>query len=255
MNPRIQLVELQRSWTPPDGLDRCRPRPVGLTGGGKAVLALTVALFVGALGAGIVLEITGAREAEEQRLLREQGADTEGRVTRVWRSRNDSKQPWVAYRFTAQGRTYERQAKATLQVWRNLRAGSELPVRYLPSNPVLNHPRGWQQKAMPVWIPYLVAAALIAFGWLATQAIRSQRWLLAHGRPAPALVTRHTETQHGKTIYYEFPLLSGAIAKGQSGPSSKPPTPGSTICVFYDPDNPRKNAPYPLSLVKPASLR
>jgi hypothetical protein len=128
-------------------------------------------------------------------------------------------------------------------------------VRYLPSDPAVNHPRGWQEKPMPVWIPYLVAAGLAVAGWLAMRGILSQKRLLAEGRPAPALVTRHTRTQHGKTMHYEFVLLSGAIAKGRSGPARKPPAVGSTICVLYDPENPRRNAPYPLSLVKPTWLR
>jgi hypothetical protein len=255
MDNRIRLLELQRRWTPPDGLDRSRPRPVRLTGAGKAVLRVAVALFVGALAAGIALEFVASREAEAQRLLQEQGVNTEGRITRLWRSRGEDKQPWVAYRFTAQGHVYERRAKAPLRIWRNLQVGSDLPVRYLPSNPVLNHPCDWQQKPMPAWIPYLVAAGLAVPGRLVMLGIRSQRRLLAEGRPAPALVTRHTQTQHGKTIHYEFPVLSGAIAKGRSGPTRKPPAPGATICVLYEPENPRRNAPYPLSLVKPAYLR
>lgn len=255
MDRRIQVVELQRNWTPPDKLDRSRPRPVSLTGGGKALLSLAVALFVGGLLAGIALGVTAGRQAEEQRLLREHGADTDGLVTRLWRGQGEARQPWVAYRFTVHGRTYARRAKASLRVFRNLRVGSHLAVRYFRGNPDLNYPRGSEKKPMPMWIPYVVAAALAAFGWLATLPILSQRRLLARGRPARGLVTHHTQTEHGKTIHYEFALLSGALAKGKSGPSKNPPALGGTICVLYDPENPRKNAPYPLSLARPACLR
>jgi len=255
MNPSIPLAELQWSWTPPDGLGRSRPRPVRLSAAGRALAALAVGLFVGALAAGIALGGIGGREAEQQRILLEQGADAEGRIIRLWRSRGDNKQPWVAYRFKVQARAYERSVKAPLRVWRDLRVGSDLPVRYLPSDPDFSHPRAWRQKTMPVLLPYVVAAALATLSWLVTQTIRSQRRLLAEGRAAPALVTHHTRAKEGKTIHYEFPLLSGAIRKGQSGPSKKPALVGSTICVLYDPDNPRKNAPYPLSLVTPADLR
>lgn len=255
MDNRIRLLELQRSWTPPDGLDRSRPRPVRLNGAGKALLSVAVALLVGSPVAGVALQLTVSREAQTQRLLQEQGANTEGRITRLWRSRDEDKQPWVAYGFTVQGRVYERRAKVPLRIWRNLQVGSDLPIRYLPSDPALSHPRDWQEKPMPVWIPGLVAAGQALAGGLIMRRILSQRRLLAEGRPAPALVTRHTHTQHGKIIHYEFPLLSGAIAQGRSGPAKKPPMPGSIICVLYDPENPRRNAPYPLPLVKPAYLR
>ena len=42
------------------------------------------------------------------------------------------------------------------------------------------------------------------------------------------------------------------MASGKSCASSKPPALGSVVTVVYDPDQPRRNAVYPFSLVKPA---
>lgn len=255
MDTQNRLVELQRHWSPPDGLEPSGSRAVRLTAGGKIVFALAVALFAGALAAGIALGLLASRQAEEQRLLREQGADTDGRVTRLWQHRDEGHDRWVAYQFAVRGRTYPGRAKLPRSVWASLQVGSDLPVRYLPSDPALSYPRGHESMPMPVWVPGLVAAALAAAGWLATLSIRRQRRLLARGRPAPALVTRQSRTQHGAMVYYEFPLLSGAIAKGRGGPSRTPAGIGATICVLYDPENPRKNAPYPLPLVRPVYRR
>ncbi len=90
-----------------------------------------------------------------------------------------------------------------------------------------------------------------------TWPLRRQRYLLAYGRVAPARITSHgrkMRTQHGSELgqqfFFEFPQLSGAMAKGKAGPSKKPPAIGTVIPVLYDPDNPRRNAPYPLSLYK-----
>jgi hypothetical protein len=101
---------------------------------------------------------------------------------------------------------------------------------------------------------------LVLGGFLVTLPIRGQRRLLAYGRPAPAMVTAHgkrVRTSHGSDLgvqfTYEFPLLSGAIAKGKAGPSKNPPAVDSMIPILYDSDSPRKNAPYPLSLLKLAS--
>ena len=115
---------------------------------------------------------------------------------------------------------------------------------------------------MPVWIPGIVAILLSSLGGLALIPVLRQRRLLSEGRPALAVVTRLSEEKHGshghklgKVIYYEFPLLSGATANGKTGPAKNPPTVGTTLCVLYDPEQPRRNAPYPFSLVKPVSYQ
>jgi hypothetical protein len=255
MDSRTQLAELQRRWTPPDGLELPRLRQVRWTAAGKTVFALAVVFLVGGLAAGIALEVAALGQAEEQRLLVEQGADTQGLVTKLWRSGDEGHTRWVAYRFTVQERTYPGRAKAPLRIWKNLQVGSELAVRYLPSRPALNYPRGSEPMPMPIWVPWLVAAAVSATGGLFTLPLRRQGWLLAQGRPAPAVVTRHAKTDKGTLVHYEFQTLSGSMAKGGSGPTRKPLAIGATLCVFYDPDNPRRNAPYPLPLVEPVHIR
>jgi hypothetical protein len=83
--------------------------------------------------------------------------------------------------------------------------------------------------------------------------IRGQVSLLSEARPAPAVVTHYTDAPHGtKVPHYEFPLLYGSFAKGQAAASNKPPKIGTTLCVVYDRENPRRNRPYPMALVKPA---
>ena len=74
--------------------------------------------------------------------------------------------------------------------------------------------------------------------------------LLSEGRPSPALVTRHTQVKGGKMMTYEFPLHGGGVGKGRGGTSRKPPAIGSAITIVYDRENPRRNAPYPLQMVK-----
>lgn len=255
MDSRTQLSELGRHWTPPDGLQICRSRQVRWTAAGKAVFALAVVFFVGALGAGVALGVLAGRQADQQRLLREQGMDTQGHVARLWRSGEKGETRWLAYRFTVQGRAYEGRAKVPDRIWKNLQVGKDLPVRYLPSHPAASYPFGREPKPLAMWVPLLVAASVAALGGLFMFRLRCQRWLLAEGRPALAVVTRHTKTDKGTVSHYEFLSLSGSLAKGRSGPSRKPTAIGATFCVFYDPDNPRRNAPYPLPLVEPVYLR
>lgn len=213
-------------------------------------MALAVALLVGAPHAGIGLHLQSSRQAEEQRLFREQALDGVAEVTRLWRGTGESRQPWVAYRLSVNGLSYEGQAKLGSRARRTLRVGSQIPVRYLRSDPSVSRLRDHEPEPMPVFVAYLVAGALALTAGFVLLPLRRQRSLLSEGRAAPARVTRHAKNQHGTSFDFEFASLSGAKVKGKGGPRSKPPAIGSTICVVYEPDNPRRSAPYPFSLVE-----
>jgi hypothetical protein len=240
---------MTNNWTPPDGLGYSSLRPVQLTGSGIALLVVAGAMLLGAVAAGIGLGTTARRQAKDLRLLQEQGVNTDAQITRVWRSTGKDQQHLVSYRFTVEERAYVARKKVPPRIWQDLRAGSSLPVRFLPSNPKVNHPAGWDDTPMPLWVPYLVFAVLAAIASFLTILLRNQMRLLTEGRPAPGIVTGQRRTKDGTVIRYEFVLLNGATAKGR-GQSRRPPAIGSQICVLYDPENPRRNAPYPLCLVK-----
>jgi len=250
-----EMAELQRTWTPPPELVRYE-REVQLSPQGVAIAVLAGIMILGGVAAGIALETAGNRQSEEQSLLREQGKDAEATVTRLWRARDKERRPMVAYQFETEGRTYRRSVTAPLAVWKKLAAGSPLAVRFLPSDPARNHPRDWAESTMPLWLSLLVGAMLIAVGAFLVLMLRRQLALLSEGRPAPAVVTRYSYAQHGqKNLHYEFPLMSGSVAKGRSGPKStrRLPAIGATICVIYDRENPRRNAPYPLEMARLAN--
>ena len=238
------------NWTPPDGLGYSSLRPVRLTGAGIALLVVAGAMLLGAVAAGIGLGTTARRQAHEHLLLREQGVTTDARITRLWSSTSkEDKRYWVAYRFTVQERAHEARHQVPTRIWQTLTVGSSLPVRYLPSNPKVNHPTGWDDAPMPNWVPFLVSGELAVIAVVLAMLLRRQVRLLTEGRPAPGIVTGHRRTRNGTVIRYEFQLLNGATAKGR-GQSRRPPGIGSPVCVLYDPENPRRSAPYPLTLVK-----
>lgn len=255
MEPRPSLDNLKRTFVPPAELGTSRPRNVRLTAGGQAVVAATVVLLLAAMGVGTGMYRTAVRQAGERRAMAVEGVDTSGVVTRLWRGTDKEKQPWVSYRFAADGREFEGRVRISLSRWKSLQAGSPVPVRYLLSDPSRNFAAGRPPGVLPLWAPFVVAAAFCLLGVLCVVLIQIQRRLLMEGRVAPAVVTGHAthHTSHGGTfrsMTYMFPLLSGAAAKGKSNASGKLPVIGSVICVVYDPERPRRNQPYPLSLVR-----
>jgi hypothetical protein len=239
-----------RNWKPPGRLDRSRPREVRLTGAGFALLALSVACVAAAAAASAVLLNAAGRDAEEYRLLFEEGADAEAIVTRLWRGSGESRRPFAAYSFSVGGRVYSGESRARLRIWEDLRVGSVLPVRFAVADPSLNVPRGWPRNRTPMWLGPAAGLGLAIVGVLVAFPVRSQRRLLAEGRVSRGIVTKHSRTDKGTSVEFKFLLLNGAAVNGHSRGSKTPTPPGSPVCVLYDPENPRRNALYPLTLAR-----
>ena len=231
-----------------------------LTAAGWVVRVASLSLLAAALVVFVTMSSLASRQANDRRLLAETSIETTAEVTRLWRNEGRSRQPWVAYRFTLSDRVFEREAEIRLARWRTLHVGSPLPIRFPAAYPERSLPRGWEAQAMPLWLPFLVSAAIAAGGVACLLWLNAERRLVSEGRAAPAIVTKITKhhTSHGGTyrdVRYEFPLLSGAIWSGKSRAERKPPAVGSVICVLYDPDHPRRSLPYPVRLVRPGVLR
>jgi hypothetical protein len=241
-------MNANRNWIPPDSLGYSSLRPVRLSAQGTFLACVAALLVIGAVALGIFLARTSRRQAEEQRLLAAQGVTVDAVITRQWLTDDKSQEHGVAYRFDYQGSIYTRSVGAPIGQWRDLPVGATLPVRFVPSDPTISHPVAWQSRGLPAWFPYVMGAFLAALGCLVTLPISRQTRLLAEGRPAPARVTGIRKSK-GIVVLYEFQLLDGTTAKGRSD-VRKVPAEGAVLCVLYLPDNPRRNALYPLSLVR-----
>jgi hypothetical protein len=246
-----ELAELRRDWKPPVELTVSTPREVKLRGGGIAVAILAAGLFAGAIASAALLSRVASRQADESRALRETGIVIPATVTRHWRSGDKEAQRRIAYLFEYQGRMHEGSSKTPKAIWARLEVGSPIDIRIVPGRPEVNHPAEWQRDDMPAWVPPGIAALLVAVGMFLIWLIRRQIRLLSDGRPAPAVVVGHRRVQHGQqAIKYEFALLEGGMSKGSGHPSRKPLAVGSVITVVYDRDNPKRNSPYPMEMVR-----
>jgi hypothetical protein len=236
------------NWKPPDRLGYSSSRAVCLSGQGTAIVVVIALLFVGGFVLGIFLANKNRRETQEHRLLDEQGVNVDAVITRLWRTGDKSDQPRVSYRFEYQGSVFSTSVNAPDRLWRGLKVGEPLAVRFVPSRPTISHPTDWRWRGMPFWLPYFLTAMLAGVGaLLATQLARQMR-LLAEGRPAPGRVTGIRKDK-ATTVLYEFDLPNGTKQKGRSHTRKVPPS-GEPVCVLYDPENPKRNALYPLDLVR-----
>jgi hypothetical protein len=236
-------------WTPPDGLGCSLPRPVSLTWRGNTLIALILVFVIGAPVLGIYLSGAGRRQTEEQRRLRDEGRPADATVTRAWIATTKDRRHWIAYRFEYGGRIYTHSVLASTKIWQNFPKGSTIAVRFVPSQPTISHPIAWDARPLPLWLAYSITSIVAAPALLLPIPLRRQIRLLAEGQPAPARVTRVNRTNTAILVRYEFSLPSSAMVQGRAN-ASKPPADGAPLCVLYDPENPRRNTIYPLSLVR-----
>ena len=238
------------NWQPPDGLGYSSLRPVQLTGQGYALAVIGVVFAIGALTLSVFLVNQSHREAGLREQLRREGTETSAVVTRVWREGDKEETRMVAYRFTADGREIDGRSSAPSAIWRGLKKGSPLAVRFVPGHPEISHPAGWEKSVTPIWLAFLAGGSLLLAPAIFAAMIRKQSRLLSEGRAAPGVVTGVKRSENAAFVLYEFQLLSGAVMKGRSNGGRRRPGIGSPVCVLYDRDNPRRNAVYPLCLVK-----
>jgi hypothetical protein len=255
MKLEVRKPQTQVSEIPPE-LVSSRPRPVRLTGTGRLVAGIGVLLPVAALMSGFWLQEQAVRGRALREAVDEQGISAQAVVTELTRMRGKQSRYFVRYRYVAGERLYQRRASVGRGYWANLRQGSPIVVRYLPSRPEQSWIRGYEPRGVPFWAGPVVALSLALFALAPWYTLRWQRMLLTEGRGALAQVTRSKKvrSQHGPhyVVSYEFRLLSGSVRSGRYSSTKSPPPDGATICVLYDPDRPNRSAPYPLTLVRPA---
>lgn len=241
-------------WEAPPELLHSSPRPVRLTGAGKAVAGLALALVGGALFGGMWLYDAAMRDQVQFQSREKERVSTEAEVVDLRSSRGKNARYLVIYQYRAGGQVYRKQVAVRRTEWQKLQAGSRLEVRYVPSNPELSWIPGHEPRGIPVWLVPLMSGGLALASWAIAQGIRKQRRLLSEGRPAQAQVMRserfHRSHSHGNRVHYQFEALSGATCQGQYETAKAPPEPGTEITIIYDPDNLKDQARYPLSLVR-----
>ena len=248
----MTFQERPNNWEPPDGLGYSSLRPVQLSRHGIALTVLGVVFLIGAPVLGMLVFQQSNKAGNKRSLLRQEGVATTAVITRLWGTGGKDNRHMVQYRFAAENRDVEGKAQAPFRIWKGFVTGAGIPIRFVPAQPEVNHPSEWELSQVPMWVALLPGGILLLPSVVFFILIRKQMRLLSEGRPAPGTVTRIKRTDKAVIVYYDFTLLSGAVMKGRSGGGRWRPAlgVGSPVCVLYDPENPRRNAIYPMPLVK-----
>jgi hypothetical protein len=252
MNPSNELLAIGDTWSPPEELLSTRPREIRLTGLGKFLRIFSILMAVGSIALGIILYLKASSDLAQREDLTRRGISSSARITRLWKTSGKETRFWIAYAYPHAGQEYQGRIQLGRRDWAHLTQDSSIPVRFLPEDPGVHYLPGREGQLLPLWVPFLITPVLLAIGWLMHRSLASQSRLLMEGRPAPALVTEHKKVKNGQETHYTFLLLNRAAADGKMDASKNPPPLGGVLCVLYEPDRPRHNQVYPLSLVRTA---
>jgi hypothetical protein len=251
------VSSLWNGWKAPDGLNRALPRQVDLTGRGIAMYVLSAVILAGGIAGAILLDQDMRAERAEASRMTAEGQTAEGTVERLSRSGSKSEEYRVNYQFEVDGQTHTGRANIRESYWKGLQPGAAIEVRYLPSDPSHNYPSQNPPNGIDPWMPLTVGVLCLAICGLPILKVRRERRLLESGRPAPGVVTRCRRAYGNRGgpknwLYYEYAPPGEGTTKARAAVSRQLPE-GSLICVLYDPENPRRSAPYPMCLVKLSS--
>lgn len=213
--------------------DRSRSMPVVL-----ALLFIATVIGVSLYGNHV------ARQVWQRSALRTQGIEAQAEITSLKRA---GRGPDVAtYTFIVNGQNILGLAEVPPELMHSLRETNSLAVRYLPSNPTINHPARWEWSLSSEWFLMVMLTGLLLVCSVTISKAYANRKLLVWGTPAAGSVTGCSSTKGSYTIHYEFRTGAGGLLRG-SGQSLGRREAGERIWILYLPQNPRRNGPYPFS--------
>jgi hypothetical protein len=218
------------------------PRKVSQSADTKIALTFTLFVF------GIFVIFTGwyvyskVQEARQIKAVSREGLDAPARVTKVLPSRHGS---WVYYSFRFAGKVYQGEVNSQDMIW-DAHVGENIPIRFLPSDPSVNHPTPWDLWMWPDIV--YVSVLLVTFGAFAKLVL----FLYRERRLARIGLVTEGEViacaPKGKTfrVDYEFYDENHTQFDGANEDSEEYKS-GSSIRVIYLRKNPKRNDTYPMS--------
>jgi len=233
------------------------PRDVQLTASGRFVTAVAIVLAAAAVTAAIGLSVLRvSQQAARDRVARE-GVSALATITRVTLTKGEEPRRVVDVRYPAPDGDRERRIHLSEDDSRDVAQGGTLPIVYLRSEPDRIWLAGEGPRVVPLFVLPAVPITLLFVAGLVAWCVRRDYVLLTEGRLTEARVISSTsvQRQHHRAfrVNYEFTTFSGGTMTGSVERGKSPAAAvGATVPVVYHRDNPRRNAIYPLSLVRPA---
>jgi hypothetical protein len=161
----------------------------------------------------------------------------------------------VRYTFIAgDGAIHAGEAPVPSDTWPGLLVNGPLSIRYLPADPTVNHPSGWEESDFSIWGRLFGPSIFVVGGLFSLLSMRGDRRLVAEGMPVVGMVTACSGPV-GRSVWfsvkYEFRTQDGTGVEGRGRYGTSLET-GARLVVLYLPQNPQKNMPYASSYYRAA---
>jgi hypothetical protein len=191
------------------------------------------------------------QQAHHHEALRREGREAIGRVTRI----DGGHQLYVRYTFPFDNADVHGDAKLDYQNDPLLsdgrisyvRVGDQLPIRFLPSDPSVNHPRNWAWWSWWDVIPHLFMLFFSSLGVVGLAYLLRERRLVRKGWVVHGNVTGCAPNRSKFSVDYEFRDENNTLVQGSSDYCEDEQEIGSSILVIYLRNQPKRNDAYPMS--------
>jgi hypothetical protein len=219
----------------------------GIPGKVRPTDGMQKALWLGLFVLGVLATLMAGyvhskiQEALHREALSRVGRDAPARVTKIRPSRHGS---WVYYAFRFGGAVYQGKVNSDDMVW-DAHVGELIPIRFLPSDPSVNHPTPW---VLWVWSDFVfVAFMLFSFGVAANAAVwvYGERRLARIGWVTEGKVIACAPNGSRFRVDYEIFDEHNTLFDGANENSDEYKT-DSSIRVIYLRKNPKRNDTYPM---------
>jgi hypothetical protein len=223
----------------PQELIGSNPREVRLSEDG-----ITLWIFVALLLAWIpIFAIWICIQTQKSMTLRQDGRIVIGKITEKWIPVRGSAS--IRYTFTVDGVAFSGKSNLPVNLRDKYQVSGNIPVRFLPNNPNINHPDAWEWSAglyLGAYI-YMVCASIFSIWCMITPLM--ERKMAREGKVAVGIVTSCKLYRSTCSIKYIFRTEDGRSFIG-SGASNNSQQIGASILVIYLSNNPKRNSMFPL---------
>lgn len=233
--------------TVPSELQIPVPRKVRFGGTDAPFLIVIATLFLGAaVGFGVGYSTDAVQQMQRRSELRRNGRSIVGEITRHWFLGRGLSIPYVGYSFAVGGTAYSGEAQMPRDSTIQFHESDHLVIRYLPSDPTINHPDAWEWHMFMDARSVVIWSISVTIGNIALVILFWDRKLVRYGKAVAGTVICCTPNDRLFRLEYKFQTEDGKLMKGHCGCQSSYEA-GTHIWVLYLPERPEKNHAYPLS--------
>jgi hypothetical protein len=223
---------------------------VHLTGTGWLnVFAGALFSLVGvAMGVVIVKQVMHAAAA--QNALRQSGRESLGEVTDKWIGGRGQAPYNINYTFSVDGTFHTGKSETPSDTWKSLHQYDSLPIRYLPTNPNVNHPAAWEGPTYSALGTLFYPAFFVVLGFMFVRRFPSQRRFAADGVAVRGCVTVCSGPGRSGSfgLTYTFRNVSNNELESGRCASDSSCEIGSDVWVLYEPSDSSRSEIYPFGI-------